>query len=238
MRLIYPRVIAHRCGGSLAPENTLAGLRVAARQGIKGVEFDVMLTRDGVPVLMHDETLERTTNGRGRVADHDLSELQVLDVGASPAPTFPGERIPTLAQAWQTCAELGLWANVEIKPSAGCDVATGVAVGEFLRGCWRANAGVVSSFSPEALQAFAQCAPDIPRALLVTDIPADWREQLASTGGAALHCKAGEALPARLDEVLAAGVAVACYTINQREAGERLLAAGVAALFTDHLDIW
>jgi len=231
--LRYPRIIAHRCGGTLAPENTLAGLRVAAGLGIEGVEFDVMLSRDGVPVLMHDETLERTTDGRGRVADHDLAELKRLHVRPD-----AGERIPTLAEAWQLCAELGLWANIEIKPAAGQERATGTAIGRFLESRrWRDGAGVVSSFAEEALLAFAQEAPDIPRALLVREIPADWQARLARTGCTALHCAAREAIPERLAEALAAGVPVACYTINSREAGERLLAAGVAAIFTDRPDI-
>ena len=79
--MIYPRIIAHRCGGALAPENTLAGLRVAARLGCRGVEFDAMLAADGVPVLIHDETLERTTSGLGRVTDSESAQLIRLDAG-------------------------------------------------------------------------------------------------------------------------------------------------------------
>lgn len=241
-RLAYPRLIAHRCGGALAPENSLAGLRVAAGLGIRGVEFDVMLSRDGVPILMHDETLERNTDGHGRVADHDLADLQRfhvrIDTGVSPAPTFPGERIPTLAEAWQQCAESALWTNVEIKPGAGREAETGTAVGSFLATRWREDAGVVSSFSEVALQAFAAVAPEIPRALLLGDIPADWPARLARNGCRALHCAARNAAVAGLDDVLAAGVPVACYTVNDREAGDRLLAAGVAALFTDRLGLW
>lgn len=237
--LLYPRVIAHRCGGAFAPENTLAGLRVAAELGVTGVEFDVMLTRDGSAVLIHDETLERTTNGHGRVAEHDLAALQRLDAGITHAPQYSGERIPTFEQAWQSCADLGLWANIEIKPSEGRDVATATVLGNCLRDCWRADAGVVSSFSETALLAFAERAPDIPRALLVTEIPGDWQARLAGTGCVALHCKGDQGdLPVRLDKALAAGVPVACYTINNRVVGERLLAAGVAALFSDRLDIW
>jgi glycerophosphoryl diester phosphodiesterase len=239
----YPRIIAHRCGGAAAPENTLAGLRAAARLGGRGarpgVEFDVMLSRDGVPVLIHDESLERTTDGRGRVADHDLAELKRLDAGVALAPAFCGERIPSLAEAWQLCAELGLWANVEIKPAAGHDAETGAAVGRFLAARRRRDAGIVSSFSDVALQACADEAPDIPRALLVDAIPPDWRERLARNGCVALHCAAPpSALPAGLEEVLAAGIPVACYTVNSRAAGDRLLAAGVAAIFTDRPDLW
>lgn len=231
MRLGYPRIIAHRCGGALAPENTLAGLRAAAQRGIAGVEFDVMLSRDGVPLLMHDETLERTSDGRGRVADHDLAQLKLVEI-------VPGERIPTLAEAWQLCSELGLWANLEIKPSAGQEVETAAVVAAFLQPRWHAGAGIVSSFSAMALQGFAELAPDIPRAMLVGDIPPDWQAQLARNGCVAVHCAARNGTVGRLEEVLAAGVPVACYTVNRREEGDQLLAAGVTAIFSDRPDLW
>ena len=78
----WPEVIAHRCGGALAPENTLAGLAIAARLGCRAVEFDVMLARDGVPVLIHDETLDRCASVAGRVVDLDGAQLMATDVGA------------------------------------------------------------------------------------------------------------------------------------------------------------
>ena len=101
MSLTLPRWFAHRGGGSLAPENTLAGIRLAASLGYKAVEFDVMLSGDGTPVLIHDETLERTTNGSGLVSDTPDSKLFVFDAGG-------GEPIPSFAEAAALCRELGL----------------------------------------------------------------------------------------------------------------------------------
>ncbi|MCC7269211.1 MAG: glycerophosphodiester phosphodiesterase, partial [Rhodocyclaceae bacterium] len=91
----HPRLIAHRCGGALAPENTLAGLRKAFELGYRAVEFDVMLSGDGTPVLIHDETLERTTDGRGRVADTSDAELARLDAGSWRGAQFAGEPLPS-----------------------------------------------------------------------------------------------------------------------------------------------
>lgn len=231
----YPRIIAHRCGGALAPENTLAGLRLAARLGCRAVEFDVMLAKDGVPLLIHDETLERTTDGRGAVAAHDYAHLAALDAGLRHHPAFAGERLPTLTQALALCAELGLWANVEIKPSAGREAETGTVVGGLLATHWRGE-GVVSSFSPAALAAARAAAPRRDYALLVEAIPADWRTQLDALGCAALHCSA-TADAAALAAVAAAGVSLACYTVDRPEAAERLYALGVAAVFTDRPDL-
>src|SRR5262245_59134058 len=111
----FPRVLAHRGGGTLAPENSLAGLRAAARYGFRGVEFDAKLTRDGVVVLLHDETLDRTTNGHGLVAQAHWAALERLDAGSWRDRRFAGEAVPTLTAALLLCSNLGLWPNVEIK---------------------------------------------------------------------------------------------------------------------------
>lgn len=234
--MIYPRIIAHRCGGALAPENTLAGLRLAARLGCHGVEFDAMLAADGVPVLMHDETLERTTSGHGRVADAISRDLLGLDAGSSHHRAFAVEPVPTLEQALRLCAELGLWANVEIKPGRGQDAQTGRVVARHagLAG----GAILLSSFSVEALQAAAVAAPDLPRALLVEAIPADWRGRLAALGAGALHCAARNLSLESAAGLREAGVPLACYTVNRRDEAERLFALGVAAIFTDRPDLW
>ena len=95
---LLPRVFAHRCGGALAPENTLAGLHIAAALGFGAVEFDVMLSASGTPWLIHDETLERTTNGAGRVCDTPDGVLQTLDAGVFRHPSFAGEPLPAFAE--------------------------------------------------------------------------------------------------------------------------------------------
>ncbi|KAF0164670.1 MAG: ugpQ [Rhodocyclaceae bacterium] len=234
--MIYPPIIAHRCGGALAPENTLAGLHLAARLGCRGVEFDVMLAADGVPVLIHDETLERTTSGRGRVADMGSVQLARLDAGSRHHAAFAMEPVPTLADALHRCAALGLWANVEIKPSAGQDVDTGRVVARLAAA---ANGKLLlSSFSSAALRSAAEEAEQLPRALLVGAIAPDWRERMAETGAMALHSSARALTAETLAEVLAAGFPLACYTVNRRDDAERLFAMGVSAVFTDRPDLW
>ncbi len=233
----YPRIIAHRGGGALAPENTLAGLRLAARLGCRGVEFDVMLSRDGVPVLIHDETLERTTDGCGPVAAHSLAQLRALDAGLRHGEAYRGEPMPTLAEALSLCARLGLWTNVEIKPADGHDEQTGAVVGRLLAATG-SFLGVVSSFSAIALQAARREAPQPDFAWLVEAIPAGWQDELAALGCRALHCRAAAAEPAGVAAFAAAGIPLACYTVNRREEAERLFAAGAAAVFTDRPDVW
>ncbi|MGB8204876.1 MAG: glycerophosphodiester phosphodiesterase family protein, partial [Candidatus Baltobacteraceae bacterium] len=102
----YPNVFAHRGGGALAPENTLAGFDVAARHGQAAAEFDVKLSADDVPFLLHDDTVERTSNGRGAAASLRYVELAGLDAGGWFGPEFAGERMPTLGAAADRCALL------------------------------------------------------------------------------------------------------------------------------------
>ncbi|MEJ2175135.1 MAG: glycerophosphodiester phosphodiesterase family protein [bacterium] len=209
----YPRVVAHRGGGKLAPENTLGAIRFGAALGFEGVEFDVMLSRDGTPVLFHDETLKRTTGRHGRVAHTDFETLARLDAGAWRGRRWRGECIPSFAAAGALCRELGLWANVEIKPAAGHARATGAAVARMARELWRdaATPPLLSSFSIDALLAAkrVECV--------------------------ALHCHQSALTPALADEIHAAGYAILAWTVNDRRTAEKLLRWGADCLVTDAL---
>ena len=132
----YARVLAHRGAGTLAPENTLAALRVGRERGYRAVEFDAVLAADGVPVLLHDETLERTTNGQGRVSEFTSQQLAALDAGSWLAPQFAHEPVPTLHDALTLCRAQGTWVNIEIKPVPGFEAATGEAVAQEAARCY------------------------------------------------------------------------------------------------------
>lgn len=234
-----PRHFAHRCGGRLAPENTLLGLERAAAAGFVAVEFDVMLSADGTPVLIHDETLERTTNGHGRVAASRDADLFRLDAGE-------GERIPTLVEAAARCLALGLFANIEIKPASGHEVETGRVVALQARALWQSLQGwqgwqgyplLLSSFSMHALQAARAAAPQLPRGLLFEQIPEDWQAQLHAVGARTLHLHHTAVDATLLRDARAAGVPVLVYTVNAVDQAAALLRAGVAAVFTDCPDV-
>lgn len=230
-QIALPRHIAHRCGGALAPENTLAGLHAAAARGFRAVEFDVMLSADGTPVLIHDETLERTTNGIGRVCETPDAVLFSLDAGQ-------GERIPTLAEAALLCCRHDLLANIEIKPATGHEVRTAEVVARFVAEHWRAAPPLLSSFSELALTAAHRVAPRLHYGLLFEHVPADWRQRMAALGAVTLHCAAAAASDALLAEAAASAVPVLCYTVNDADTAESLFARGVAAIFTDRLDLF
>ena len=238
LRWPYPRIMAHRCGGMVAPENTAAGLRAPAARGFRGVEFDVMLSGEGTPLLIHDETWERTTDGRGRVAETTDAEIARLDAGGRFDAHFAGEPVPTFETAARLCRELGLAANVEIKPARGHERATGRSVAA-AAARWRDETGpppLLSSFSEAALAAAREAAPDLPRGLLVKSVPKDWRSRLERLGCIALHCDAKANATAAMARI-AAEVPLVCYTVNDIGKARELLAAGIATLITDRIDL-
>lgn len=232
-----PRLFAHRCGGALAPENTLAGLVVAARLGCRAVEFDVMLSADGTPWLIHDETLERTTDGSGYLAASPDALLAQLDAGSRQHPAFAGEPLPTLAAAAALCRRLGLHANVEIKPAAGYEAVTGEVVARAVADLWRdAPPPLVSSFSAEALTAARRVSPQLPLGCLWTQPPADWRALFDSLDAFSVHCAADRVTDDLLAATAAAAAPVLCFTVNDAAQAAALWRRGVAALFTDRPD--
>jgi glycerophosphoryl diester phosphodiesterase len=224
----YPRIIAHRCGGVLAAENSLAGLAAAAQIGCRGVEFDTMLSADGVPILMHDDRVDRTTNGHGMVGQLSLAELRRMRLGSEP--------VPLLSEALADCERLGLWANVELKPPTGAEAELGRVVGELLAAGWNGH-GVVSSFADEALMAARRVAPGLSYALLVQAVPDDWLARARRVDAVAVHADAARLSESARQAIADAGLLLACYTVNRRSVADPLVTRGVS-IFTDRPDLW
>lgn len=231
----YPRIVAHRGGGALAPENTLAALRYALSQRFCAVEFDVMALRDGALVLMHDTELGRTVSGTGSVADCPAAWLAAADAGAWFGAQFAGEPVPSFAQAAGFCVRHGLWMNAEIKPCPGMEVETGERVAAACASL-PPDSVLLSSFSLEALQAARHVAPAVPRALLVDAVPDDWRARLHALEAVALHARAGRLTAAQAAAVKQAGFGLLCYTVNEPKQARQCFALGVDAICTDRLD--
>lgn len=231
-----PSVIAHRGASGTAPENTLAAMRKASELGARWVEFDVMLCADGVPILMHDDDLSRTTNGTGPVADMPLAEIRKLDAGGWFGAGFAGERVPTVRQAVALLAELGLGANIEIKPAPGQDAATARAAMDVVANEWPPSLPVplISSFSLRALEAARDMAPEIPRALLISRIPRDWRQRLDALDCRALHVNQRHLTKNRAGRLIAADATLRCYTVNDPARAAELFAWGVHGIISDY----
>ena len=239
----YPKIVAHRGGGILAPENTLAAMRFAHARGFRAVEFDVMLAADGVPVLMHDPQFGRTVQGKGAVAAHTAAQLQSMDAGGWLGPEFAGEPVPTFAEVVAYCRAHELWMNVEIKPSPGAEADTGAVVARDVQRLFAdlppgaPAIPLLSSFSMAALNAARDAAPDVPRAWLVDRIPADWQAQCAALGVLSLNVGHRRLDRAAARRIKNAGLGLFCYTVNDPQRAADLLAWGVDGFCTDRLDL-
>jgi glycerophosphoryl diester phosphodiesterase len=241
MSLILPSVIGHRGACGYAPENTLASLATAADMGIKWVEFDVMLTKDGVPVLHHDETLERTTSLSGRVCDMPFATLKTADAGSWFGDSFVNEPIPTLEQAMDLCLQRGLGMNVEIKPCEGFEVETAEVALDVLSRTWDDMGSLlISSFQPVCLVVALNMAPDYARGLLLeTDIHPNWREMVDHLEPATINFdgNSNKLTREQVEDFMDTGCKLAAYTINDPARARLLYAWGVDSVFSDVPDV-
>lgn len=239
----YPNVIAHRGGGSLAPENTMAAFQCGLNCGFHAMEFDVMLTKDNVPVVIHDEQLGRTAVGSERVCNTLAEDLFQLDAGSWFAPQYASSRVPSYWQVMEFCTQHRIWMNVEIKPAKGFEEITGKIVGEMTRDFYRqfkqatTKLPLFSSFDFDALAAVKSAASAIPRALLYGQIPNSWHQNLRELEAIAVHAKHENLTQKRAREIKQAGVGLACFTVNDLARARELRSWGVEAFFTDRIDL-
>ncbi|MCP5365168.1 MAG: glycerophosphodiester phosphodiesterase [Hyphomicrobiales bacterium] len=233
-----PRIIGHRGAGILAPENTLAAIAAAASMGLSWVEFDVRITKDGHCVLIHDETLDRTTNGQGAIADVSLEQLRGLDAGAWHSAEFSGEMIPTLEDAVESLSFYGMSANVEIKCHPDLARKTGVRVARQLDRIWPESLPlpVISCFEADALRGAREAAPQMERAWLVKEIPPHWRDVLQDLGSNALHCAASLVSAQDVQDAVRSDVSLRAYVVDTVETTASLFALGVESVFSDRPD--
>ncbi|MHC5211371.1 MAG: glycerophosphodiester phosphodiesterase [Planctomycetota bacterium] len=236
---VLPRFVGHRGARELAPENTLAGIRLAARLGAPWVEVDVKLSSDNRPILMHDDTLERTTDGSGYVAETPWSVIAELDAGGWFGEEYLAERVPDLELTVALLAQLGLGANIELKPCEGRDEQTGALVADTLLSLWRAHMPrpVLSSYSEIALAAAREMAPELPRGLLVTDVPPDWQERMARLDCVSLHVGQRQLERPTVEAIKAEDVPLMAYTVNEPERATELWSWGVDCVATDRPDL-
>ncbi|MBE87859.1 MAG: glycerophosphodiester phosphodiesterase [Rhodospirillaceae bacterium] len=236
MTVKIPKKIGHRGAAGHAPENTLAGIRKAADLGACWVEFDVMLSQDGIPILMHDNTLNRTTNGKGPISAQTLNVLRTLDAGSWFNERFAGEPIPTLAETLRLAEMLGLGCNVEIKPSPETSEETAKAVIEVVNSFQRPFSIIMSSFSETVIEMLHTYLFDTPRGLLVNKIPEDWRSKLQKWDCFSLHCNHKHLSQEQAKTIKSANYHLLCYTVNEPESAASLFNWGVDAIFSDYPD--
>lgn len=234
-----PFVIGHRGAAGLAPENTLVSLRRAKLEGAQWVEFDVMLSADAVPVLFHDDKVNRTTNGKGAVNKLDYATLSQLDAGSWFDATFKGAHIPSFTEAIQTLAEEGLGANVEIKPFPGTTRETAEATCRAIHENWPDSVPVpvISSFDADAMVVARDRLRQLPRAMLFGRLPRNWQSIVTELDCCAVHASNRFATKSMVEAVTGAGYPLRIYTVNDPKRARALREMGVSSVFTDRPDL-
>lgn len=234
----YPTFVAHRGGGSLAPENTLSAMRTGTRFGYKMAEYDVKLSSDGVAILMHDSVLDRTTNGKGSAGDLNFAEIAALDAGSWYSPDFAGETVPTLEAIARYTQAVGMASNIEIKPTPGLEAITGARVAELAQTLWATAAlpPLLSSFSIDSLRAAKQAVPSLPRGWITDSLSEGWQRAVSELGCVSIHLKHTLVTQALIAELRQAGLRIAVWTVNDPIRANELLDWGIDALITDALD--
>ena len=223
-----PLLIGHRGARGLAPENTLLALDAGIAAGCPWLEFDVQRHPSGQLFLLHDLTLERTTNGRGLAADCDWGALRALDAGGQ-------QHLPTLDEALDLIDQRAR-INIELKTWDGTAAAVAECLKARLAEGWPAEAFMVSSFHLPELYEFKQQLPQVPIGVLLCGVPLDWASCATELQAAALN-QSAEFVDARLvADAKARGLMVNVYTVNDVEECRRLAALGVDAVFTDFPD--
>ena len=233
----YPRLIAHRAGGTLAPENTLAAIRLGKSLGYRAVEIDVRFTRDGVAVLQHDAKIDRNTNGTGPIAERSWAELESLDAGSWRGDDFRGEPLARLPDAAALLRTLRMFAHVEIKRVPGLHRECGERVARSAAALWKGSVEVplLISFSSDALDAAKAVEPALPRGWIVEDPWDGDLAPLARLDAASLHLEHVLITPELVSRVHGEGRRLLAWTVNDVGRAEELLAMGVDGLVTDNV---
>ncbi|CAM5793406.1 glycerophosphodiester phosphodiesterase [Ottowia pentelensis] len=236
----YPFWIAHRGAGKLAPENTLAAFRRGAAQGYRMFECDAKLSADGVLFLLHDDTLDRTTNGQGIAGNQAWGALAQLDAGSWHSRAYAGEPLPTLERIARFCLRNLYGLDIEIKPTPNLEGATGQAVATLAARLWQGAAvpPLLTSFKPESLAGAQQAAPHLPRGLLLDTLWDGWLERARQLGCVAIVCNHALWDAATVAQAKAAGLRALSYTVNDEWAAQRLIDLGTDGVVTDRVDLF
>lgn len=239
MALKLPQIIGHRGAAAYAPENTLDGIHTAADMGVDWVELDVKLTKDDVPIMFHDETLERTTNGAGNVRDMTLAEIKELDAGLWFSESFIDTRIPTLEEAVDVLIERGLGLNLEIKPCPGREKETAEVALDCLSQIWDDHSRIlISSFQNVSLEAAADMAADWARGLcLKAEWPENWEEIARYLDVSTINIDGNACTREQVEMIMELEKPILAFTINEPDRARFLQSWGVDGFFTDAPDV-
>lgn len=217
----------------------MAAFEKAVELGSLCLEFDVMLSADEQPFVFHDDHLWRTSNGRGDIGQVNAEYLQSLDAGGWFARRFRGEKIPHLREVLIWLVEVGITANIEIKPYPGTSEQTTIAVLSHINQYWPHSkpSPLISSFDLNALKLARSLAPELPLGLLFHKWDKDWLIKAKDLQAYSVHVHKSALNKARVEEIKAAGFRLYIYTVNRRRQARKFFLWGADAVFSDYPDL-
>ena len=234
----WPLWIAHRGAGRLAPENTLAAFRLGAQHGYSAFECDVKLSADGVPFLLHDATLDRTTNARGAASERPWAELSRLDAGSWHSRQYAGEPLASCDTVAAFCLGNGHALNIEIQPTPSDERRTGEVVAAEAARRWAGEAvpPLLSSFKTEELEGARASSAQLPRELLLDSLHSGWFEQAKQLDCVAVVANYNVYSRDMVERLHSAGLWALAYTVNDESPARWVLGLGLDGLSTDAVD--
>tara|TARA_B110000879_G_C10962780_1_gene428243 strand:- start:44 stop:763 length:720 start_codon:yes stop_codon:yes gene_type:complete len=238
--MLLPKLIAHRGASAHAPENTIAAFKQAKFMGAVMVEFDVALTSDTIPVVLHDENIKRTSNGKGLVNTFTFEELQQFDAGRWFSKKFIGEQIPSFQSVLEFLDAYDLSANVEIKPVGCTEAETVAAVMSNINQFWSEDNTplLISSFNYKVLEMVRSFSPEQPIGLLMDKWDEDWQGKVDNLNCFSVHMNQRHITQPRIDALKESNVKIMSYTVNRLSKAKKLLAMGVDGVFSDYADLF
>ena len=232
-----PLVIAHRGASLYAPENTIAAFELAVEMGADAIELDTMLTADGTPIVIHDHSLIRTTDGRGSVSSKTIAEIKILNAGSAFDAKYYGEKIPTLEEVFSAVGK-SILINVELKNYASPFDRLPDIVVDLVKEKDLSDQVLLSSFNPIALIKSKKASPDVRRAALIGGGPKFVRSFIeVFTDYSALHLEVSLVNQEIVNKHHADGFKVNVWTVNEVAEMIELISMGVDGLITDVPDI-
>lgn len=235
MSLKLPKIIGHRGCAGYAPENTLEAIHTAADMGVEWVELDVKLTKDEVPILFHDDTLERTTGTAGNVADMTYDDIKELDCGSWYGESFVGLQIPTLEDAIEVLVDRNLGLNLEIKPCASREKITAEVALDLLSTIWDDHDRLlISSFQHVSLESAFDIAQDWHRGLILPEEwPDNWAELADYLKVSTVNVNGHSVTRDQVESIIDMEKQILAYTINDEDRLRILQGWGVDGFFSD-----
>ncbi|CAM4072837.1 hypothetical protein BAMA_01650 [Bacillus manliponensis] len=228
-----PLIFAHRGVKSTHPENTMIAFQEAERVGAHGIELDVHLSKDGEIIVIHDETVDRTTNGTGLVCELTTDELQALDAGSYKDSSFDEAQIPTLREVFIWLSTTNLQLNIELKTDVIRYVGLEEKVVDLVREFHFADRIVFSSFNHDSVQVLAELAPEIPRAILYDEPLAYPMKEAKEREATGLHPNFTLLTKEFVREAQKQGFVFRPYTINEYDDLRKMIDYGVDVIITD-----